>query len=68
MRTHRSLWIVPLLLASCTSQPTAPGAPPPHPSGYSTVAALGSTAATGPSAQHRASGKPEIRYYEIADT
>lgn len=67
MRTHRSLWIVPLLLASCTSQPTAPQAPPAQPSGYSTVAALGSSAATGPSAQQRTAGKPEIRYYVIGD-
>lgn len=67
MRTHRSLWIVPLLLASCTSQPTAPPAPPPLPAGHATVAALAAPAPAAPAAKH-ASGKPEIRYYEIADT
>jgi hypothetical protein len=67
MRTHRASWIASLLLASCTSQPAAPEAPPAHPSGYSTAAAAGPIAAPGTSAQQRASGTPEIRYYVIGD-
>ena len=68
MRMQPSLWITPLLFASCTSQPTAPSAPPALPGGHSTVASVGSAAPKTPAAQPHASGKPEIRYYEIADT
>ena len=67
MRKQLSLWITALLLASCTSQPTAPCAPPALPGGHSTVASVGSAAPKTPAAEHHASGKPEIRYYEIAD-
>ncbi len=57
MRTHRSYWIAPLLLgASCAGPAPAPVAPPP-------AAPQAHAAPTAP----RASGKPEIRYYEIAD-
>jgi hypothetical protein len=68
MRVHPLLGIVPLFLASCTSQPTAPSAPPAQPSGHATAVATGPSATTPPAAAPRASGKPEIRYYEIADT
>lgn len=67
MQHNSFLGIVPVLLASCVTEPTAPSAPPALPSGYSTVAAVGSTAPAAPAAEHRASGRPEIRYYEIAD-
>ncbi|MSR63200.1 MAG: hypothetical protein EXS08_12225 [Planctomycetes bacterium] len=59
-----TLWIAALLGASCRStQPSAPPAPPPLPAGAVTVAALPPP----PPAPAHASGRPEIRYYEISD-
>jgi hypothetical protein len=58
MRQHR-LSILPLLLgASCAGPAPAPQ-PPSPPSGQAAPSA--------PAVAPRASGKPEIRYYEIAD-
>jgi hypothetical protein len=60
MRMQPSSWIAPLLLgASCAGPAPAPQAPA-HPE--TPAAATAKTPAV-----PRASGKPEIRYYEIAD-
>jgi hypothetical protein len=65
-----ALLLALIVAPACASATAAPGAPPTPPAPAAVAAAPeapSAPSAAAPVVEPRASGKPEIRYYEISD-